>query len=350
LAKAGASLLDRAIGVWSPRRAFQRVQYRRALEILDRHKGRGRRDRKFEFESYRHGVRTRLNRAREGFSGGADAHLTATEREGMLESSRDLERNNSIAKGMLDRVVENVVGTGITPQAQSGDEEWNDEAEDRFGGWAERGCDVQDRLSFWQMQRLALRSLERDGDVGFVLNGGQLQAVEADRIVTPNDKEKVTQGIELNAVGKPVAYWVADYAARQNYINSAEATRVEARNFIHLFDPERFSQTRGCPALGTCLNSFDQLDQYIEATLVDAMVSACVGGIITGNEQVDPLAASAGNEEDETGEDQRVIDLEPGVILNLSGSVKGDFKSLTPSKPAPQFPDFVSAILRFLGL
>lgn len=343
----------------SPRWAYERARYQAANKVMEsyRHRATGiqeqqqrRADSKHLFASYRHSEYRRSQRSRSGLTGTADAHLDATERENLMYRSMDLERNNAIAKGMFDRVVDNV-GT-MTPQARSGDDKWDTLAEDRFAGWAEDQADIRRILSFSQIQRLAVRSVIRDGDVGFVLTNGSLQPVEANRIVSPSDvdNDNVIQGVETDEVGKPVGYWVANTAARNYYIKSADAEKIPAHNFIHLYRPERFSQTRGCPSLAPCMGYFDQLDSYIEAELVSAQVAACLSVVITGDERTAPNEPFMADEEDESGEEQAVMDLEPGVIYNLSGVKGGNVSVVNPNKPPQQFPDFVGAILRFLGL
>ena len=344
--EAAGRLFERVIRGISPKWAASRTKYRRQEELIH------------AFASYRHSAISRLQRARGGKSGTADAHLDVIERSNLMERCRDLERNNAIAKGMLDRSVDNVIGVGMTPQSRAGHEDikghkkLREAQEDAFKEWAANGADIRGQLSFGHIHRIGYRSRMRDGDVGYILTGGQLQPIEADRICSPHDldKENIVQGVQMDDVGRPIGYWIANVSSRFGMVNSADCEFVPAKNFIHIYDPERFSQTRGAPAMSSCVGYFEQLDQYIEYELVGAGVAACLSAIITGDEHTDPWAGFAGTEGNAKGEDQRITELEPGAIINLSGTQNGKVTVVDPSKPPKQFPDFVTAILRFLGL
>ncbi len=317
--------------------------------MLDRIEGGARR--REAFASYRHSQYTRLQRSRGGLLGSADAHLNSLERMDLVERARDLERNNAIARGMLDRSVDNIVSTGIVPQARTGDEGLDAELEAAFAEEAEH-IGIRGE-PFWMLQRLALRSVQRDGDIGFNLAGKYLQPIETERICSPYDfvsNTNIVQGIEMDRKGRIKQYWVANYYPSGTGVDKSSATPIIAERFIHLYNPERISQTRGCPAWASCLGYFEQLDQYIEAELVSAQVSACLTAYFVGEDHLDLNTTFGEDVENESGDEQKVIDMEPGLLYNLTGLGKGKIEVVNPQKPPRQFPDFVTAMLRFLGM
>ncbi len=106
MANAATNWLDRAIGFFSPREALRRVQYRRALGLVER----------FNYEGGMMGRRT----------GGWVTSNSDANREThgsmvwLRNRARDLVRNNPFAAKALSELIGNQVGTGILPRADTG--------------------------------------------------------------------------------------------------------------------------------------------------------------------------------------------------------------------------------------
>ena len=94
--------------------------------------------------------------------------------------SRDLSRNNEYAKRYLNLIKSNVVGDrGYTLQVKATggdgrlDQNGNDSVEMAFKKWGRRGnCTVDGKLSWLDVQKLAIESLCRDGEVFIVKHRG----------------------------------------------------------------------------------------------------------------------------------------------------------------------------------
>src|SRR5437763_391422 len=123
--------LDKAIGTVSPNWALQRARARVALDHTERTAQR------FRYEGARSGRRT------DGWVAGAsDANV---ELLGALvylrDRSRDLIRNNPYAVKAVEELVGNTVGTGITPQANSGNDDLNRIIDNEWAYFSEK-CDI----------------------------------------------------------------------------------------------------------------------------------------------------------------------------------------------------------------
>ena len=297
-------------------------------------------------------------------SNSADSELATALRK-LRNRSREQLRNNDYARGAVATIVNNVVGNGIKFQAQVGSgkgysDRRNELIENLFEKWGKKqNCDMANRLSFCQFQRLALRSMIESGEV-FIrkhYSGGlipfRLELIESDRIEdeygyspsVSNTGNLVKMGIEFDPYGKVMAYYLRPFhpgdllfhprtiASGTNAPYGLE--RVPADQIIHLFIPERPGQSRGIPWLSSSLQRLKNLGGYEEAELVAARARAAVMGFrITKDPDLSEL--------DDRG--QPVDTLEPGTIKELAPGE--EFVGFDPTRPNDAFEPFIRMMLR----
>ncbi|MFV0422269.1 phage portal protein [Oleidesulfovibrio sp.] len=160
-------------------------------------------------------------------------HAGAQAQERALIQSRaeDLYVNDWAARSVINALVTNVIGTGLTPQVRLPwrklgitQEEARAVGSEMEWHWAEwcKTCHPKKQLSFGELQRLGFRSVLRDGEMlhvpvmekpeacrRFAL---QMQEIAPARLATPLDKKNdasIRDGVELTPSGRPVAYWIA---------------------------------------------------------------------------------------------------------------------------------------------
>lgn len=286
--------------------------------------------------------------------GSADYHLEiARDRREMVDRARFLDRDNALAHGLLDRSVENVVGTGHHPQAATEDSEFNKRAEDRFRVWADREADVRGLSSFEELQALAFRSVLRDGDVGAIkLDTLQLQMIESDQISAPYGTEyhpRMIDGVEVDHRGKPIRYHVVHepeldrlYASRRDLPGRRA---IPEESFLFYASRTRLGQTRGEPVYGTQARTFDHIDQQIEAVTYAARMAACFGLVLTTSNGYEALPKT---EKDKAGRSRKTWQLEPGLVKRLEADEK--LTQLQPGQPTQNLVEFIRLLGRFAGL
>jgi lambda family phage portal protein len=285
----------------------------------------------------------------------------------LRDRSRNLERNNLLACGVLDRVVENVVGTTFRIEPKTLSREFNTAARAWWKGWANTtACDVRGRLTFGAILRMAYRAKKRDGDVGIVLaetgdeDGGdfpprpRLQVIEPERICSPRRNEyaipkgnQIVDGVEMNAYGRAIAYWVDG----GGYL--AKPARVDARDFVFMAHTTRYGDTRGEPGFTGGFGLFGQIMGYLEASVIAARVGASQAMIAKrrdpnaarnalGTMQVMPpnpnVQATA----------EKWMDIQPGMLHFLN--IDEDLVPFNPAHPQQQLPDAIATFARFVGV
>jgi len=328
--------LDNVIGVLSPRAAFNRKKYRFAYDAID-------------------SGRTRKKRT--GLGGTADKHLTEGNLNKLREICREMSRNNQLVKGLLKTERDGVIGSGVVVQARTKDEKLNEELE---AAWMEemvqRPCDVTERFNFNQLLRMLYLSYRRDGDAAVLFLDDKLQAIEGDQIGTPMGRTKdsaklfeVINGIAFSKKTKKVIGYYIGAPDRWGYIKSASYNKYPAKIVHHMFDPERFSQSRGEPVLTPSVNFIDKLCDYIDAELVAAKVNACFSMFIAQGDANIPNPYTGGiSDTGKDKDDNRLEKMEPGTII-YGNSSEDKAYGIGQVRPGQLFDPFVQRMLTFIG-
>ncbi|MGH9745127.1 MAG: phage portal protein [Candidatus Acidiferrales bacterium] len=273
--------------------------------------------------------------------------------------ARELSRNNPVAKSYLKLLTANVLGEkgiGYKAQVRNNDKTlntgFNQKIEAAWCEWSKKGnCTVDGKLSFRAVQNLVLKNVATDGEVFIRMVRGfdnkhrfAIQLFDADQVdhlfsrFASKSENEIRMGIEVDAWGRPVAYHV-NLKHPSDLGGSLLRERIPADQMLHLYDPERISQTRGITWYHPCMVELRMLGGYVEAELVAARTSAAKMGFL---EQVD----ASGFVEPNPDAKYR-IEAQPGVIEQLPPGMK--FNPWNPDHPSNAFPMFVKAMLRFVA-
>ena len=305
------------------------------------------------------------------FSGGPNTALSGS-LTALRARSRQLIRNNSHAAGSLDSLVTNLVGNGITPL-------WNlpESMAEIRDQWQELWSDSQAQLDysgfsdFYGLQSLIARTMVSSGEAlarivslpatSRNLVPLQLQLIEPDHLdesfeqTLPNGN-RVRMGIEFNARGKRVAYWLwKDHPGELFFNASNERIRVPASKIIHVGRPGRPGQVRFPPWLAPAIVRLHELDQYQDAEVVRKKAAAMFGGFITEGGQEVPAWQHIGPEDSSAetvsatapapeGDADKIIALEPGTFPILPPGM--DVRFSEPADVGQNYDVFLKYELR----
>lgn len=209
--------------------------------------------------------------------------IDAYDRLRLLALSRRLFINNPIIRATVNEMARYSVGPGIRPQARSGDQAWDRQAEQYFNSWAE-SADIRGMLDFYELQSLASLAIDRDGDVFFILTQTRdgrpaVQVVEAHRCGTPQgaDQKAIIDGVQTDPTGRPLKYYFSN--DRENKIFKA----IPADSVIHLFEPDRPDQFRGYPRTAVALIPMLDRDEVLRMEMQGVKAATSLGMVITNN-------------------------------------------------------------------
>lgn len=269
---------------------------------------------------------------------------------------RELERNNDYVRRFLSAIESNILGHSgiglqmkVTENGGLPDNLANDLIEKEWKKWSRREfCTVTKRMTWFDVQRLILRSVARDGDciVRMIRDkeGFKLQLLEGDRLDlnlnrerTKNGDNEIRLGVEVDQVGRPVAYHLLDKNPSEVSMHQGKRERIPASEIIHPFISDRIAQTRGTPWFVSSMTRLQMLGGYEEAELTSARVSASKMGFLI-KDRPDSYVGDL----DESG--QPLMEVEPGAIEQLPEGTT--FQAWNPDHPTGNYAGFVKSCLR----
>ena len=267
-----------------------------------------------------------------------DRHIGAHDRQSIRLECRDLWRNNEIVRAIVDRFPSYAVWTGIYPQPQTSDPAINREYAQ---WWAEIYTPTADYrqingVDLIENQRLAISHRLVDGGLGFVLlDNGQIQPIEADRIATPREfsaDQDVVEGVRRSSSGLVLGYYVCNRTAGGT-VDTAKSRFIPRENFVYCYQPGRVDQLVGIPDLAPCVNKlrdYDETDQYVlnkvKADAMNLFTRKTAGGLPNSMPRGSYTKAST------SGDVTRVEKGEWGQVFNLGANEEMNaFEGKTPS-------------------
>lgn len=271
----------------------------------------------------------------------ADSEASPEVRSILRRRSRYEILNNSYAKGLVQMLANDTIGTGPRLQFHSDYSELNERIENDFARWAEEA-----RLP----QKLRLMRIARcqDGETFAVIGSNpkldskikiKLDVIEADQFQSDDfigeDDTTTVDGIKYDAYGNPVSYRMTKYHPGDNRGNTSDYIDLPAENVIHTFVEYRPGLHRGVPELTAALHLFAQLRRYNLATLSAAEAAADFAAILYTDAPPDG--------ETDAIEPLDAIPLERNMMLSLPAGWK--MGQLDPKHPTANHGDFVKSVL-----
>lgn len=258
--------------------------------------------------------------------------------------SRAAVRNDGFAKAAIDRLVTNIIGTGIQPMSMADDPEFRTRIQALWLRWTDE-ADADGQFDFYGLQALAVRGWLEGGETFTRLRlreatDGlsvplQLQVLEPELCPhTYHDSaRRIRAGIEFNAIGRRTAYYFYPTRPELDDFDQSRLRRVPASSVCHLYLPLRAGQLRGLPLLTAALITLYELDKFADATLLrQQLANLFVAFIrrpqgISTAEEVHPMTGT----EPETVDDKPILQFEPGIMQELDPGEEMQFSE----PPAP---------------
>jgi lambda family phage portal protein len=280
--------------------------------------------------------------------------------------SREQVRNNDYARKFIAMCKSNVVGhMGIQMQSKASDGFGPDKQPDRLAQdaieshwktWCRaEHCDVAGKLSFKAMCQLIVATVATDGECLVRLHqrgdfSFSLQVIDPELLDLRLNKDlghgiRIRMGVEMDVLGKPIAYHILDKADESLYQSSyytASHIRIPAHEIKHLFLHEMVDQARGVPWMASALVRMKNLHGYEEAAVIAARIGASKMGFFKASE--DGAGASDLADDEDIVADEFIQEAEPGAFEVLPDGY--DFQAFNPDYPHQQFGEFVKASLR----
>lgn len=291
-------------------------------------------------------------------------------------------------KSTIDRDI-----LGLSPDAAKA---WQRHTEAEWRLWSERkaNCDATGMNNFAGLQQLALISWLQSGDVFPLFQRAKetpinpyslrVHLIEADRVRTPADYgggtavsnitdgknpdtgNRIFDGVEVDANGMVVAYYVHNTYPWETTTIPTKWTRVDAYgsrtglpNILHIMGSERPDQYRGVTYLAPVIEQLLQLRRYTESALMAALIqSFFTAWIITKTDQSEnPLGEVGGGDiagvpsenpiDNNLSRDPNEYEMGAGTVAHLAEGE--DIKFGSPNIPTTGFDTFVKTFCQMTG-
>ena len=338
-------LIDRAISAVAPQWGLRRALARNALDVMAG-----------VHESTRRNRSRRI--ARDGGSGNA---IVGQDAKTLRDQARHLERDLDIARGALNVLVQNIVGSGIDVEpaprlpGQAVNEELAVQLDELYVDWWERP-EVTHRHDAGRMQQLLCRSWLRDGEALFQhvqgysggLNHGSVvpysvEMIEADLLPLDysDPSRNITQGIEVSDWGRAQAYHLLKRhpADVQSYGAMRETKRVPADRIGHVALTDRIGQLRGLSIFASVIARLEDIKDYEDSERIAAKVAASLTAYIKKGAPADYGDAASALLTPGDERQYRDMRMVPGLVMDdlLPGEEIGLIDSKRPNPNAAGF-------------
>lgn len=300
----------------------------------------------------------------------------------LVARTRDMARNNGVASGGVQTLVDNVIGVGLRLQSRpdyralgwSKDfaDEWAASVEREWRTFAETTeIDAGGEMDFADLTQLAYETTLYNGEELSVARwfprdprrrwATAIQSIDPDRLSNPQnmwDTATLRSGIEFSRRGgRRIAYHIRDSHPLDVPFgtNAARWQRIPARLrngrrlVIHAFQRHRKSQNRGVPIMAPILNNFRMLDRYHRTELQSSVVNSLIAAFIQTSASADQIAEAFGLSFEEYAKQRQQWQgqLEGGAVFQLP---PGDsIESFNPERPNNAFDDFCKSTLRHIA-
>lgn len=331
-----ANILDRIIGWFNPRAAYDRMRYRSGYLAAGNPR--------------RHDGWVPVD--------GSTEQVNSMSRELLRRKARDLERNSDVTNAIIGANIRNVVGSGFMPQADTGDEELNRKIEQVFADWQKKeNCDITGTQSFLEICNMTVRRLVVDGGILFIkVRGGegvipfQLQAREVSDLDGDMSRtyeargNTIVGGVEVNQYGKPLAYHIKVITG--DGWDTGNKRRIEAKQVIALWQKQSPSQIREVTPLAVAINRVADTEDFIDTVSLKEKILACLAVFIKRTIP-SSMGSPLGRQQTDSRTGYSRTKLSPGIIQELQPG--DDVQSVVPTGQATNTKEMVSLFNRMVA-
>lgn len=317
----------------------------------------------------------------EKFAGGYGAtRINITDYWTLRARSSELFETNLYARGLIRRLVTNIINTGLHLECAPEEKilgledddlaDWSEDVENRFGLWSKEPwlCDHHERLSFGAIQSAAYMEALIDGDVLAVLRQDpntrltRVQLIKGSCVRSPmqapRNGNRIEHGVELDAQDRQVAYWITQRDGTSKRLPAYGEKSGRRLAWLVYATDKRLDQVRGKPILSLVLQSMKEIDRYRDSTQRKATVNSIFVAAVersTPGASTKPVtggAIRAGTmpARDDGGTPRRFAAAEhiPGAVIEEL-QVGETFKPMGSAGTDERFGDFETAIIKAIA-
>jgi capsid protein len=278
-------------------------------------------------------------------------YVNSYTRQELLRKAEWVYQNFGIVKMAVAGIARHTIGKGITLQADTDDDTWNDLVEGQFNDYAlsPDRSDIARRRDFYDGQEHFIESRIWRGEFfgSHVANPSNndeptMQFFDTNDIQDPEHAdENIHDGIELDDRLGVTRYWT-----RQN----GKDVPIGAGDMMHFYKAERAKDLRGITELAQAVNKLVDIHDLIKLTTKSAKVHAAIAIAIKRNARLNQQGAigkiqTLNGNQPAAGTDYTALEsIYGGGALAYVGE-KGEVELLTSNSPSPLVKEYITDLL-----
>jgi capsid protein len=200
----------------------------------------------------------------------------------LLSTLRDLERNNPIAKSIVQVFVSNLGSCQFLASEENINQELTNDAFRRYF----KNCEITGHGMQKVLGQIITDMLLAGEAFVLLTKGGSFQLIPSERIASSHDpaerRANEVEGIALNNFGLPIAYRVA--GVTDGRIDFSTGKYVPAKDMIHIANTSRIGQLRGTPMLASATKTLEDIHEVQTAYTAKVKTASALTGFITSNQ------------------------------------------------------------------
>ena len=340
---------------------------------------------------------TAAKRAWKWQGGGPDDDLTENAPR-LRQMSRQLEYDSSVVDGMFSTRTTLAIGTGLSPDpipdieylgwTSEDGQKWKNDWLRYFNTWAESTlCDSRRRDNFYELQRIAARSQDVNGDVFCTMPMIErwnslfetcINLIEADCVDDPENSNPVFQdqlregddifgGVVESPYGHVLGYWVCtDHPLARRHKNRLPSDVQKPRwvyvpvysetgrpLILHMMESRRVGQRRGIPLIASSIEILLLIDKFIHAYATKAEIQALFTAVILSDKpdstmmELDALMGDDADVQSAKDNDDSLLALGSGIVQAANPGDK--IEAVESTAPTSNFGEYIGSGLEMVG-
>lgn len=224
----------------------------------------------------------------------------------LRQRSNQLFNDNLYARGLIRRLITNEINTGLSLEAMPGEltgmddkarNTWSENIEGRFLLWAKNPqlCDYKEKDTFGALQRYIRQEALVGGDALVILRISRLTGLPQVEVipgglvqdpgpVKPRQGNKITHGVETDARGRRVAFYVTQEDGTSKRVPAFGERSGRKTAWLVYGTDKRVDELRGQPILALILQSLREIDRQRDAVQRKAVINSMLAMFIKKTE------------------------------------------------------------------
>lgn len=286
--------------------------------------------------------------------------------------TRDMVRNDAVFKKAKSELEKLVIGSGLQTFADALDERFesldafNDESDFVWQHWAEKEADVERKLSWFEMEKLAFGEMPEVGDCLLLRcqdhSPGRMiplcyQVIEKEQLDRSKDRpaasgqNKIVHGIEMDEQNIVVGYHLFGahpYDLHADLMRSSQSTLVPAERVVHGYLPMRPSASCGISWFTAILQPTRDMDWLLGNELTSSAIQSLLTMVVKRNKVTGDNLGLLDDDEDSDSFGNTAVKLGRGIVAEIHKDE--DIEMAESKRPGRSLEPFIKLLLQFQAM